>query len=900
MSYITKRNYSKRSEYSVVYNNFKGVDFSDSGSDVSRSRFAYLENMYRDYEGDAGMIESIPGYRKIYDTLAKPLGLYSYKNSDGEDIIVLHAENMLFQMPVMETENPLNVRVTGGVGANEGDAYRTKDALFVLDGKSIFKLSKEFSGKVTDENTGIYVPTTHVNGEELEQRNLLTRSFYEKYTLSSADAMSFGTPSLIYSITDEEKKECSVIGIIGNETEVYIPSRVLLGDTYYSVKSIETYAFKENTNITECYVAEGVTTIGIGAFLKCYSLKKVVTPNTITEIKDSCFMDCEALNSLHLGSGLKILGQSFISTCPSLRTITYAASSNDFNKIVNVSATVNHIIYYNIKMRSLKIGLKIHNPAISVTSVTCDGEELDFSEILSGDICTDVIVDLEDKSIYNGKTFILKGVMSSNKKDYENYQGFVSSGYSGNKEIYNVITMCRISESFDGRIFLTGNPLYPGYCFYSSLDLTGENNPLYFGEMNYFKDGVGNFANTALLAAGDSLAVFKEGDDGGGSIYYHSPESTGISIIPKIYPTTYVHTGFVARGKAISFFDDPVFVSSKGISALAKKNINLERSIETRSSNVNNRLLSEDLKNVKLTVWNGYLVVLAGENIYLADSRSKFTSETGETEYEWYYISGVGAWRNDSSLFKYSAAAHDGFAVHEMKESAVTGQNVYSMMIGGELVYYTVENGVEYEVHTTGERCGGDFSPASHIMALGDRLIFASCDGQIMIFNTDKKGVAPPEIQALDNFNAEEYKSAWGRAIHPYYYSFAGHPIRYALQTKRDDCSIPHLLKSTVKGSLAVKCKAVSGGKIICEVGTDNGGYKEITRFPNGELFFADIDFSNLSLSTDSIFTIPIHEKEKGWIDKQITLYSNEFNSPFAVYTIAYRFYVKGKIKRNR
>lgn len=899
MSYVTRRNFSKKNEYSVIYNSFKGVDFSDGGSDVSRNRFAYLENMYRDYDGDSSVIESIPGYRRIYDTMARPSGLYSYKNSDKEDIIVLHAENMLFQIPVMETENPLNVQITGGLAAIEGDAYRTNDALFVLDGYSIFKLSKEFSGKVTDEASGIYVPTTHVNGAEFEQRNLLTRLFYEKYNVSSADALSFGTPSLKYSVINEEKKECAVIGMSGNENKVYIPSRVKLGDTYYSVKRIETYAFREKNNITECYVAEGVSTIGIGAFSRCYSLKKAVISDTVTEIGDSCFMDCEALSTLHLGMGIKTLGLSFISTCPSLNSITYSDTSEAFKKIVNYSATANHTIYFNIRVSSLKIGLKTHNPAINVTSVNCEGEALPFEKIINNGICTEVVVELSDKSLYNGKTITLKGVLSSNKEDYKNYHGFVSSGFSGEKSIDSAITRCRIAESFDGRIFLTGNPLYPGYCFYSSFDLTGENNPLYFGEMNYFKDGVGNFANTALLSAGDALAVFKEGDDGGGSIYYHIPESTGINILPKIYPTTYVHTGFVAKGDAISFFDDPVFVSSKGISALAKKNINLERSIETRSSNVNNKLLSENLKNIKLTVWNGYLVVLAEGRIYLADSRSKFVSETGETEYEWYFINGVGAYRNDVRVFRYSPYAHSGYSVHEKTDEIVT-ENIYSIKINNELVYYTVENGIKYEIYHSGERTGGEFSPANHIMALGDKLIFASRDGQVMVFNTDKKGVPPPDVQNSDSFDASEYQNAWGRSIHPYYYSFAGHPIRYALKTKRDDCSIPHLLKSSVKNSLTVKCKALAGGKIICEVGTDNGGYKEITRFPNGELFFADIDFSNLSLSTDSIFTIPIHEKEKGWIDKQITLYSNEFNSPFAVYTIAYRFYVKGKIKRNR
>ena len=60
------------------------------------------------------------------------------------------------------------------------------------------------------------------------------------------------------------------------------------------------------------------------------------------------------------------------------------------------------------------------------------------------------------------------------------------------------------------------------------------------------------------------------------------------------------------------------------------------------------------------------------------------------------------------------------------------------------------------------------------------------------------------------------------------------------------------------------------------------------------------MNFSALSLTTDNVYTVPIKEKAKGWIEKQITLYTDEFCSPFGIYTIAYRFYVKGKIRHGR
>ena len=61
------RNLSRSSaEYSALYADMRGVDFSGDGSTIRRDRFSYLENMYRDYDGDgAGIIESFPGFRKI-------------------------------------------------------------------------------------------------------------------------------------------------------------------------------------------------------------------------------------------------------------------------------------------------------------------------------------------------------------------------------------------------------------------------------------------------------------------------------------------------------------------------------------------------------------------------------------------------------------------------------------------------------------------------------------------------------------------------------------------------------------------------------------------------------------------------------------------------------------------
>lgn len=901
MSYTSNKSHRKGTEYSVIYNDMRGVDFSLDGSGISKKRFSYLENMYRDYDGiGSGIVESIPGFRKVYSLKEGINGIFHYKTKSGAQRLVAHTKTKLFELDISDPDNTTSVATVEGINNVKSNAFFAKEALFVIDGNNFFKFSESSREILNEESTDIYIPTTYYNGTEYEQRNLLTRSFYEIYNLGSCDDLSHGTDNISYRITDYEKGECAITGYSGNSVNIYIPSRVLIGDRYYLVKRIDDFAFKDNANINNCIIASGVSYIGAMAFANCYALQKMILPDTVTEIGNACFTSCQRLAELHFGQGLTKIGDAIINTCTNLEEISYAGSASEFARIENTSTLGTTTIIYNRKIRSLNISVKVNSPATEIKNVTVDGEPLPFRVMMKNGLCDKVVITLDDKALYQGRDLKIFGTLSSEPADYKSvHRGFTASNFTEGKSVSSAIFGCRIAESFDGRIFLTGNPDYPGFCFYSSIDSAGENNPLYFGDMNYFKDGVGSFGNIGLLAAGDSLAVFKENDDGGGSIYYHTPHDTGIDILPRIYPVSYIHSGICAKGASISFFDDPVFVSEKGISALSKKTINLDRSIAVRSTNVNPKLLCEELSSLKLAVWRGYLAVLAGERMYLADSRALFESEVGDIEYEWYFLSGIGSYTNDSRVYRYASTSHTGYSIHP-KTDTVSYGTVYSVGTGSELIYYVINGGIKYEVYPTEELRGGKFNPATDILAIGNLLFVATSNGDILLFNSDKRGVAPPTLTADSDFDAEEYKKIYGTRIHPYYYSFAGHAPRYALQTKKDNCSIPHLEKSTVKGSLSVKCRAVSSGKLICEVGCDNVGYREVCAFPSSGLSFSDIDFANLTLTTDDVYTVPIGEKAKGWIEKQISLYTEEYGSPFGIYTIAYRFSVKGKIKKSR
>ncbi len=894
-----RRKYTDAAEYNVIYSNMRGVDFSGDGSTVSRNRFAYLENMYRDYDGDGdGITESIPGFRKITETHSKINGIFSHKDSAGHEHIVVHSGEQILRFPLAEIDTLGTLEPIGTAKNVKSRAFSFGDSLYILDGESIHRIDADgiFSTIGKSGNIGCHVPLTYVNGTEYTQRNLLTRDFYEQFRIGSSDSYAKASRGLRYVITDEEEAKCKVCGIEPSHVgSLFIPSVAKIGNKTYTVYEIADRAFYNHSGITEVYISEGCARLGKFAFAKCVNMKKVILPDSVYEIDNACFDTCELLDTMHLGLSLSRFGISAFSMCGKLLSLSYAGSEADFKKIENTEVLGNTEVLYQVINREITVSIPVFSPALNIKRVLMGTDDVEYTARLTDGLISSVDVYFEDKSVAEGKCFEIYGTLSSDLSDYSAHGGFLSSSFAKGGNPMDIITGCTVAESFDGRIFLAGNPSYPNAIFYSSR-LDSESSNLHFGDMNYFCDGIGAFNTVALLSAGGALAVFKEGDDGCGSIYYHVPKDTGVDLVPKIYPAEYIHSGICALGEAISFFDDPVFISAHGISALSKKAINLERSIATRSGNVNPRLLCEELSRAAMTVWRGYLFITVGGRAYLADSRATF-NDGSEFEYEWYYLDGIGTYIGQRKLYRYSPTGYPGFPANVEMAHQPTQKTVHRRATEWGVIDYVIENGYTVPVYVTEEYTGGSFSPACALLTVGERLLFGTECGDVCVFNNDKRGVAPESLSKDADFNPEEYKRLFGRQIHPSFYTFDNRAVRYGLRTALDDGGIPHLLKSSVKHSLAIKCRSYTTSELTCEVGTDKSGYREICKIPATSLSFADLDFSSPSLSTSESATILISEKERGWVEKQISVYSFKHCSPIGIFSISYRFKVKGRIK---
>ncbi|MBE6644633.1 MAG: leucine-rich repeat domain-containing protein [Ruminococcaceae bacterium] len=873
---IKKSSISKKTEYTVSYNGMRGVDFSTIDGKTKRYRFAYLENMYKDYSGDGeGIIESIPGFRKLMGFGDKIHSIYSHKSPNGKLYVVVHAGENLYRFDAAEKDKSVTLSPLISIENTKSRGFTLGSDLYILDGKNITRIRSDgTASKINDSaNPAPYIPTTYFNGTEYEQRNLLTEKFCEKYVVTVAGDMAVESDGLIYKILSKEEGTVGVAGIKSDYGGViYIPSYTYIAGERYKVTEISAYAFYNNAKISSVTLSDTVTKIGKYAFGYCSILRKIVCRSAIERIDSCAFFSCAKLSAVHLGIGLKEIDTYIFAGCSSLTMIDYEGTENEFSQINTKTSFDSYTVNYDTSFNSLVIEIPIYSPATAIERVTLGGESVSYSSKTKDSLFTAITINSTDRTSLEGKEVEIYGYLDSTKFTANsmgtNFIGESGAQISGRDAILG----CTVCECFDGRVFLSGNPALPNTVFYSSRDNTGRNNPLYFGILNYFNDGTGAFTVKSLLATGDSLAVFKSGDDGGGSIYYHTPRETGANLLPKIYPVSYIHTGIAAIGESVSFFDDPLFLSSIGLCALDKKMINLERSIAVRSENVNTKLLAEDLENVTITRWCGYLVLQAADRFYLADSRDIFTNSRGYNEYEWYYLSGIGTYEGATKVFRYAENAKEGYFVHPEKANSEVNSPVYLTMTGNaEPVYYVTEDGVNYEVYTDGEKRGGTFSPASCVFATeGDLMFFGTESGNLCVFNNDMRGVAPTHLKEQADFNEEEYKAHYGSSIHPYFYNFDWHAPRYALKTVFDDGGIPNYTKNTVKNSLVVKVRCIGNGSVCCEVGTDKNGYKEIAELPDSAMNFAEFDFENLSFANVEYATLALKERERGWLEKTL------------------------------
>lgn len=191
------------------------------------------------------------------------------------------------------------------------------------------------------------------------------------------------------------------------------------------------------------------------------------------------------------------------------------------------------------------------------------------------------------------------------------------------------ISKCKKAVIWDDRIFYTGNPTYPNAVFHCEL-----NNPAYISDLSYYEDGANDSPIKDIVVGADVLWVFKEKDQNNANVFYHT--KTIDNEQGKVYPCVQGNVEVGCSSVAVNFLDDIVYLSKDGLQGIITSELDSRQIVSPRSHFVDNRLISNtDYYNAQMEEWEGYLLILVGDEVYLADSRQK-ASYLSSFEYEWY------------------------------------------------------------------------------------------------------------------------------------------------------------------------------------------------------------------------------------------------------------------------
>ena len=189
------------------------------------------------------------------------------------------------------------------------------------------------------------------------------------------------------------------------------------------------------------------------------------------------------------------------------------------------------------------------------------------------------------------------------------------------------INKCTLLQVFDNRVFFSGNQDYPNTVWHCSL-----NDPSYCSDLDYYNEGLDLSPVKGMVAGNNALWVFKEPSQANTTVFYHNP--TIDAEYGKIYPSTHSSIATGCIGSAINFNDDICFFSDRGMEAI-NGDVTTEQVLAHRSSLIDSKLLNEtNYKDMILEEWEGYLLVIIGKHIYLADSNASYQNNA---RYEWFY-----------------------------------------------------------------------------------------------------------------------------------------------------------------------------------------------------------------------------------------------------------------------
>ncbi len=663
MAQFTMPNIGINDEKRVSLNNFRGVDYSTSKLSVSYSRATNMYNViYRDrnnqkrfgYEALCMFNDNQPinGYWQFIDSYNHEIhrivhvGEKLYKITLGNRID--EAEKKVLDVtfkPSFYDEDTwksyIKVKNQKSFGVVRGNRLYIFCGTFLVFGS--WDDGKTWELRAVRDNEDTYIPTTTTNILPLQSEIISSQASLDEVNMLSSRRKNV----LLYD------------GLSTTYLEEYHPSNPGAAFADKVWKAFNVANFKTTSTLLVC---EFSTESFSGKFSIPLTEDFNRTLSSIPTLKSICnYYD-------DLGSLLQEISIRIVYEDGVLNINNFIVGTSDNNLDFVASVSLKEIPVYQLDGYPICKDAAFR-PIVKYGDKTINFNEDGFSIDENGLRTNEFIIDYETGKL----TIVTPLINDSEKLEVE----FTTQKYIDDKA-YMKIDNCQFGVIFGyggvEHLFVSGNEDFPNMDWHTSELFSQEQalkrseNFTYFSDLSYnIVGGEQNKITGYSLLEDNYLGIHKSESTNEPSFYVRraslvdARNSLGEVItdvagnvykkIEYLQYTSSIGEGCVSSFTTANLVGDKLFLSKNGVFGLVlTENYNsLQRYARSRSTLINSRLVTEDLKNCSSIVHDGkYYLYVGGEKqrVYVAESRFKnqIADElTGTFGYEWYVLENIDA-----------------------------------------------------------------------------------------------------------------------------------------------------------------------------------------------------------------------------------------------------------------
>ena len=231
-------------------------------------------------------------------------------------------------------------------------------------------------------------------------------------------------------------------------------------------------------------------------------------------------------------------------------------------------------------------------------------------------------------------------------------------GYADRVKKCTIGTLYGINGAMD-RLFLSGNPDYPNWDFFSQ-----QNDPTYFPDLGYSVIGNASSAIVGYAIVNNYLATFKNKQDNSPAVFIRQGELmenevTGLSEAVFRLINTLLGEGVVSPYAYGALPTEPLFLTKLGVYAVTPQDITGEKYQQKRSFYLDGELTKErNLEDAKAVIYKDQYILALNEKLYILDGLQATRTDRSEPyatrQYAGFFCTNIPAftiWVEDNALW---------------------------------------------------------------------------------------------------------------------------------------------------------------------------------------------------------------------------------------------------------